>query len=350
METGWAGCWCVSLTRTRVHANLDEQLPDSRQYWDIYMGSTFEPQKPMMTTVPISFRLREYHSVNPKTPIQKGGPPKEQPEDFFNDGIMRAWVPDGCELREMNGGVRPHDANGLQIRGCEYVRWQEGQANGHNPTTCKMCIKRDEEVRRAESAKEKKRKSPSDMDDSEDGSMPAEDNTEERGEGRARPKRARARSPSARRNEPVAVEVVAAAPAGAGPADPAGGIDVSGTRIEGHRAELQDIVGPSVQIDDLIDAEMKDSGASAPCDGVQDIILVGEVRAPSHGPHAYSPLCRPSPSTARRGTTTASTAGCASTTGSSPSCASPRSFPSSAPPSSAGTSSGTSTSSGTGAL
>lgn len=232
----------------------------------------------MMTTVPISLRLREYHSISPKTAIPRGGPPKEQPEDFFNDGIMRAWIPDGWELRETNGKVRVHDGNGMQIRACEYVRWQDGRPNGHDPSTCKMCVEKVRDEARALAAQEKKRKSPSDMDSSGDEDMADDEDSydsEERTDGRARTKRVRVRSPSARRGEAV---VAAPPPLGAEPAGQVEGIDVTGAQIDGNRAEVQALLGPSISVDDLIDAEMKDPGASAPCDGVQDIIVVGEVR------------------------------------------------------------------------
>ncbi|GJE89645.1 hypothetical protein PsYK624_057490 [Phanerochaete sordida] len=246
-------------------------LPDFQQYHRVATSSRFDPQQPMMTTVPISLRLREYHSVSPKVPIPRGGPPRREYIDHFNDGIMRAWLPDDWEIREGYGKLRPQDPNGRQVRQSEYVRWQEGTPNGHNPATCTMCIQRAEEEQRALLASQKKRKSPSDMDEDEDDSG-AED--------RARSKRARARSPSTRRQDPAAAQPAVIAH-DAGIADIAEDLRTTGGLAE-DRTEVQAPFGPGSQLDDLIDAEMKDPNASAPCDGVQDIMVVGET-LPKHG-------------------------------------------------------------------
>lgn len=262
-------------------------LPDRSQYHALQTASVFETQRPMMTTVPISLRLREYHSVSPKVPMPRGGQwPKENHDDFFNDGVMRAWVPDNWELREAQGKLRVHLAGGTRIQDCEYVRWQEGQANGHNPDTCRNCIERAEAQRQAELALEKKRKSPSGMDeddDYDDDHVMHEDDDEDeddRDDGRDRSKRARVRSPSADRN--AAGPAAAPIPADADAVDVAQGLEVTDGPIHAHRAEVQAVLGPSIQVDDLIDAEMRDPGAAAPCDGVQDIVVVGET-LPKHG-------------------------------------------------------------------
>lgn len=47
--------------------------------------------------------------------------------------------------------------------------------------------------------------------------------------------------------------------------------------VEEVRREWQRVMGPNAQIDELLDAEVQDVGQEESCNGVQDVIVVGEV-------------------------------------------------------------------------
>lgn len=274
IEGDWMGRMLVRLPLCLQRAILTArrtQLPDSTQYFTIAQTQAFVPHQPLMTTVPISLRLREFHSISPAPVAAIGGPPGSATDD----GPGNAWFPTGYEFKEARGKVRVLDrlANAVAA----YERYVPGQPNAHAPSTCRMCVerRREAELERAREAwrREKKRKSVGDTDDEEeDADMDVDDEGGD-AEGRVRGKRAR-RSRS--------IEGEGGDGADGGEAEPE---DASG--MERGGAGRQDLQQPfdHVQVEKILDVELgplamrSDDGE---CNGIQDMIIVGEVCLHAH--------------------------------------------------------------------
>lgn len=275
-------CWNPHVTfplrgSTYTYGSLEgeeyAQLPDADQYFATVTAARFEQHRPLMTTVPISMRLREYHAVSP-TKVVATGRTQANPID---EVVMNAWLPHKAELFEKRGALRVVDQMGTHLS--TYERWKEGLPNSHNSSQCMMCA--DERLRRIEEEGAarlgmkqrvtKKRKSASDSDE-EDEPMDVSDSEDgDDRESRAFAKRPRTgRGPSARREDP-------------GPAEDAQ-FEASGMEqveeVEEIRRQWQQSTGSALQLDQVLEEET--GGDDKACDGVQDVLFIGET-LPMHG-------------------------------------------------------------------
>lgn len=253
------------------------QLPDASQYFAMVTGAQFQPHRPQMTTVPISFRLNEYHGVSPAAIIGHGG----DPEDPNEDGLMNAWIPTGFELIESRGKLRVLSNTGATT--IHYEKWQAKQPNSHKSDKCKLCAnrraKREElnearldRLRMKQRLTEKKRKSASDSDEEDDEMDVSEDEEGNDRENKARGKRPRTgRGPSAQRANPDV-----AGPPDLAQFDNSGMEQVDEDEVEAVRRQWQRVMGINTELDELIDAEMYTDDDNE-CNGVQDVIVIGEV-------------------------------------------------------------------------
>lgn len=265
------------------------------QYFHMVRTADFVPHVPAMTTVPISFRLREHHCINPQHPALCGGVGGE----FIDDGIMNAWFPNGATLHESTDDVIVHDRS--QDLKSKYETFTEGKPNSHNEDTCTQCRQsREADAEQlAERAREHQRRSsspPRSPDDSSEGS-PSEGAPPER-------KEPMSELHQAQLSQDVQMPFSSAAD------------------IAEARSVAQAALGSSVDVDELLDAEMLSASSESAgrsgvyeefvtheCNGIQDIIITGEV-SPSTLPLilAAETLPRLYQNIASRGTGTSSTA------------------------------------------
>jgi hypothetical protein len=90
-------------------------------------------------SVPFYMRLREHHSVSPRTPTSAGGR-----NDGFDDGLFNAYFPT-MHCQESDGFVQVLDYTGNKSI---YETYSPGLPNSHDPETCHMCIRAREEKER----------------------------------------------------------------------------------------------------------------------------------------------------------------------------------------------------------
>lgn len=230
------------------------------------------PHVPAMTTLPISFRLREHHCINPHYPALSGGGASE----FIDDGIMNAWFPDGAEIIESADAVVVHDR--IQDLKSEYETFTEGKPNSHHEDTCTQCRQsREADAEQvAQRAREHQRRSSDPQRDSDDSPHPNNSPLDGAPPGQKQPV-----SEVRQVQMPQDVHVPYS----------------STTDIDEARSVAQAALGSSVDVDELLDAEMRSgsppesAGRAAyeeyvihECNGIQDIIITGEV--------STTPLCR----------------------------------------------------------
>ena len=115
-------------------------MPDPTQYLDTVRAADYKPGYPMMTTLPISFHLREHDCVNPHTPVPCGVPTQQGRHP--DDGIANAWLPTGASFYEHNNilEVRTARSDGRAYR---YETFQEGKIISHDETSCADCRAKD---------------------------------------------------------------------------------------------------------------------------------------------------------------------------------------------------------------
>lgn len=101
------------------------------------MGSlTPALHKPMMTTLPISFRLREHHCISPNEPVAHGG---QRQRPMLDDGIANAWFPVDSDFVESGNMVKVIPQNRRRYK---YETYKEGTANSHDESRCTACLAR----------------------------------------------------------------------------------------------------------------------------------------------------------------------------------------------------------------
>lgn len=268
------------------------------QYFGMVTSQTFVPHTPAMTTVPISLRLREHHCINPEPATAAGG----SSTDALDDGITNAWFPSDVNIREVSDGVRIDDPrNGGSS--AWYERYREGKENSHNEETCTQCSFRkqqeqydlDERIRehkRASEERDEEEMTEHDFeyefeheheheheyehehDDEPEGSHSSDTHN--------RAPRHPAMSPTMRRR-PHEQGAVILEPGVTRPDGPSSGVDPAAD----IRTEFSEALGRDVEM--LLDEEMQDEHEDTDsdweeyventCNGIQDIIITGEVSA-----------------------------------------------------------------------
>jgi hypothetical protein len=58
------------------------------------MREDFTEQQLYLNAAPLYMRLREYHCINPQSPVPTGD------ADMFDDSISNAWIPSGVKICE----------------------------------------------------------------------------------------------------------------------------------------------------------------------------------------------------------------------------------------------------------
>lgn len=281
---------------------------------------------PFLATVPVYMRLREHHCINPQYPVLTGGT-----HNGFDEGIRNAWFP-LINLQESNDIVTITDNHGDVSK---YETYKEGRPNSHSEDTCSQCqearereeedlrerhkenLRASEEREKKELMKEqmklereKKKKGkavsttsvkvsleeaiahiPTNDEDpieeriiTQDQDQPEASTSRHPSPGSPCSHRSRSRSRS--RTPPPAV-------------DP---------ELEAARKELQEAIGADVDIDELLEQAMREAEkenediemngdvdsdteteydyVENTCNGIQDIIITGEVSSnPSTSPH-----------------------------------------------------------------
>ena len=304
------------------------QLPDSPAYFSTVTAARFEQHRPPMTTVPISMRFREYHAVSPTRVVPTG----RTQANAVDEGVLNAWLPHKAELFENRGALRVVDQTGSLLS--TYERWQDGRPSSHDPGRCMMCVNRrlrleeESEARREERERRerlaKKRKGTGESDDEDEPMDDSDVEDEDDRESRASAKRPRTgRGPSARREDPR--------PAEDAQFDASGMEQVEDAEMEELQRQWQQSMGSTSKLDEVLEEEVRSD--DKPCDGVQDVLFIGEVRLCfvrgdcSDLKGRYARLFQ---STAKHGITTNSTDACVLGTASSPWSAFLATFPSSA--------------------
>ena len=249
------------------------------------MSSAFEPLNPRVTTIPISFRLREHHCVSPDDPVSHGGADGRTP--MIDDGIANGWFPAGCDFVEKNGTVKVFPGGGKRHR---YATFSEGK-NLHDETKCWSCV--DREDNRIEKMRKRKDRLSRQMQwERENGKQWEEEELvqgqEEELEGEM--------------DERVRVS---------GEEEVMLGLR-SDAEVEEARAIAQKALGDEVLVDDVLRDEMNRAEADSdedvsdveersptppPCNGLRDIIVTGEVRLffSSSSTVMYKPLVQSLP-------------------------------------------------------
>lgn len=92
--------------------------------------------KPMMATLPISFRLREHHCISPNEPVAHGG---QRQRPMMDDGIANAWFPVDSDFVESGNMVKVIPPNRRRYK---YETYKEGTANSHDESRCTACLAR----------------------------------------------------------------------------------------------------------------------------------------------------------------------------------------------------------------
>jgi hypothetical protein len=256
------------------------------QYFGMVTSPTFVPHVPAMTTVPISLRLREHHCINPEQPIQSGG----LNTDILDDGITNAWFPSDVNIRESSDGVRIENARngGSSSR---YERYREGKGNSHNEETCRQCryknrqeqLDLEERIRRNKRASEERDETVDQHIDDSDGSHSSDDTADFPFQPRHSALKYVAHRPHDQNINVPTIGVTR-------PDGPSSGVDPEAD----IRREFSQALGRDV--DEMLDEEMGDAEemeddvsewdeyVENTCNGIQDIIITGEV---SHSYHNY---------------------------------------------------------------
>lgn len=257
------------------------------QYFGMVTSLTFVPHVPAMTTVPISLRLREHHCINPESPIAPGG----SSLDALDDGLCSGWFPADVNIRETSEGVKIDDPR-YGGSSSYYERYREGKGNSHNEDTCLQCKYRREqeqldlEIRVRENERDSQERDDKDggrnNETNEDSSEDSGDERRDRLRERLRRLKQLPRSPSAtRRQRHSDAQHEAPRPGVTRPDGPSSGVDPTDVRME-----FQEVMGPDIDIDALLDAELhsEDDAESDweeyvenTCNGIQDIVITGEV-------------------------------------------------------------------------
>lgn len=258
------------------------------QYFNMATSTTFVPHIPAMTTVPISFRLREHHCINPETPTAPGG----SSLDVLDDGITSAWFPTDFQIRETSEGVRVDDPR-YGGSSSWYERYREGKGNSHNEETCTQCrFKREQEEAELHERVRAHKRASEERDDEDDSDEDEHDHGEDgdaddshAGPAHLRVQRQRLPSPSLRHHpHDHDHDIHEPQPGVTRPDGPGSGVDPGAEmRIQFTQALGQDV-------DEFLDAEMESADeedeeeegdweeyVENTCNGIQDIIITGEV-------------------------------------------------------------------------
>lgn len=283
----WMGRMLVSCSVTIDfhHSSSLRQLPDPDQYWSVVMSDDndyIKSKRPSMSTIPISFRLREHHCIDPRVPVPTGG----SSEDDYDDGINNAWLPANTTVHPTASTVVLKGPRGDTIE--EYETYVEGKKSSHDEDTCTMCAQRREQSERAIARRmEQAKRMESSKKRRGSDSLERFDNLASGGDGRPTGKRAR-RPLRLDPNEGNWTAPEAAFTA-------LGGWALSqqnereDAEFEEACAVVQRLMEPAAgSLDELLEDEMRagdapsafDYNTSGSCTGVRDIIVTGEVRSP----------------------------------------------------------------------
>ncbi|KAH7914544.1 hypothetical protein BJ138DRAFT_1133285 [Hygrophoropsis aurantiaca] len=111
-------------------------IPDDTAFGNLvvtpHLPANFSETNPLVNAAPVFMRLREYHCIDPQTPVISGGQ-----GDDFDDGLAQAWLPSTSIYEAQN---ELHIDNAGRIS--KYERFIPGCPNSHNPATCKSCVYR----------------------------------------------------------------------------------------------------------------------------------------------------------------------------------------------------------------
>jgi hypothetical protein len=118
------------------------QAPSAHHFSSFLASADFPSdlsERWQFVAVPLYMRLREHHSVSPRTPVNIGGK-----NDGFDDGFFNAYLPT-MYCQESDGFVHVMDHAGN--KSC-YETYSPGLSNSHDAETCHMCARaRDERER-----------------------------------------------------------------------------------------------------------------------------------------------------------------------------------------------------------
>ena len=224
------------------------------------------------TVTPLFFKLHEHHCISPARPLPHW---EVRDSDPFDEGVLNAYFPRGfpdAYVGLPGAGVDAVSRDRvlrLRKRGMVqehvYETFVEGRENSHDEETCEICIGEREAEREARMEE---------VADEENGSPTSEEWVEEDGAGN-----------------------VTGAAAEDFNNEPRSELEEEDARVERIRREVQHVLGPRMDVEQLIeqvarqddpsddsasccDADLASDGGtdiSRTCSGILDIILTGEV-------------------------------------------------------------------------
>ena len=134
-------------------------MPDEGSYFRIANTVTlpagFGESFPFVTTVPVMIRLREHHCIRPARPLEI--PVGDGPDQLFDEGVRNGWLPRGAKFRE-DGVSFVHyifafpsshfPQRKLEVQDqhgstlAVYETYRPGRPNSHSEDTCDICCAR----------------------------------------------------------------------------------------------------------------------------------------------------------------------------------------------------------------
>lgn len=243
----------------------------------------FSPQNPNLTTMPLYMRLREHHCISPEYPVLTGGN-----HDGFDDGIRNGWFPK-VSIHESGGIVRVEDTTNDYTS--KYETYVEGRTNSHKDDTCSQCLfrRRREEHELQEKIRQQKEQNVSksrellnfaDHLQQVPGVDPSSGDYENHED---------------EEDEPTDHGVGTSFVAGGAPSPAPSHNEEDEPTVDAVRTQVNTALGPGVNVDDVLEHELSESSSSSAsesdhsdsdsevdyventCNGIQDIIITGEV-------------------------------------------------------------------------
>lgn len=216
---------------------------------------------PSLAEVPVYVRFREHHCINPARPVPTGGT-----EDVFDDGLLNGYFPRSFDYQHVGNTLRI-SVPGVHNQVLRYEDYVEGKPNSHDSSKCTACIFRaeQEEMQRHERAAQAANMTPPpdvEMGDAHEAAVDDDENMSEEPSGRR-----------GRRGSTSSVDSDVSYFFG-DESDPA-------SVVRSRHMMLQHDPDAEALLDEMMSEglpDFYDGSYENECNGIQDIIITGEVR------------------------------------------------------------------------
>ena len=91
---------------------------------------------PSLVEVPVYVRFREHHCISPARPVPTGGTQRG-----FDDGLMNGYLPNSFEYHHVGNSLKI-SVSGAHSQIFRYEDYVEGKPNSHDPSKCTGCLLR----------------------------------------------------------------------------------------------------------------------------------------------------------------------------------------------------------------